>query len=416
VRESGEILLAVRHGVPRSTARGWVGRTRKSVVTFDLLGASAAELRRTNILLRRRIEKLRAVLAIVFAVLGLSNFCLSNCRRVDAAKRMRLLRALERARRVFPRRAALRLLGVSPAGYHAWRRTQDGCDLEVRPRCPKISPHQLTHDEIQTIRELVTSVELRHVPTGTLSVFAQRLGRVFASASTWYRLVRENGWRRPRLRVYPAKPKVGLRASRPNELWHADATVIRLLDNTKAYVHAVIDNFSRRILAWRVSTRLERGNTVAVLLEAASGVTDMPSAQPTVVTDSGVENVNDTVDHLIESGRLRRLLAMTEITGSNSMIEAWWRTLKHQWLYLTPLDSLAAIERLVAFYVTEHNSRLPHSALSGETPDERYFGTGEHVARQLEAARAAARNARLEANRAAACGVCEGQREIASRT
>jgi len=156
--------------------------------------------------------------------------------------------------------------------------------------------------------------------------------------------------------------------------------------------------------------------TVAVLLEAASGVTDMPSAQPTVVTDSGVENVNDTVDHLIESGRLRRLLAMTEITGSNSMIEAWWRTLKHQWLYLTPLDSLAAIERLVAFYVTEHNSRLPHSALSGETPDERYFGTGEHVARQLEAARAAARNARLEANRAAACGVCEGQREIASRT
>jgi len=36
----------------------------------------------------------------------------------------------------------------------------------------------------------------------------------------------------------------------------SDATVIRLLDNTKAYVHAVIDNFSRRILAWKVSARL----------------------------------------------------------------------------------------------------------------------------------------------------------------
>lgn len=115
---------------------------------------------------------------------------------------------------------------------------------------------------------MVTSPEYRHVPTGTLAVLAQRIGRVFASASTWYRLVREHGWRRPRPRIHPAKPKVGIRARRPNELWHIDTTAVRLLDSTKAYIHAVIDNFSRRVLAWRVSNRL----TAAVLLEAAAGV------------------------------------------------------------------------------------------------------------------------------------------------
>ena len=60
---------------------------------------------------------------------------------------------------------------------------------------------------------MVTSPEYRHVPTGTLAVLAQRLGTVSASPSTWYRLVRQYGWRRPRLRVHPAKPKVGLRTT-----------------------------------------------------------------------------------------------------------------------------------------------------------------------------------------------------------
>ncbi len=158
--------------------------------------------------------------------------------------------------------------------------------------CPKTSPHQLTLDEIQTIREMVTSPEHRHIPTGTLAILAQRLGKVFASASTWYRLVRQHGWRRPRLRVHPAKPKVGIRATQPNELWHVDATVIRLLDNTKAYVHAVIDNFSRRVLAWKVSSRLEPSSTVEILLRAAAGLEE----PPTVVADSGVENVNAKIE------------------------------------------------------------------------------------------------------------------------
>ena len=59
---------------------------------------------------------------------------------------------------------------------------------------------------------MVTAAEYRHVPTGTLAVLAQRLGTVWASPSTWYHLVRKFGWRRPRLRVHPAKPKVGSRA------------------------------------------------------------------------------------------------------------------------------------------------------------------------------------------------------------
>jgi putative transposase len=95
---------------------------------------------------------------------------------------------------------------------------------------------------------LATSQAYRHVPTGTLALLAQRLGKVFASPSTWYRLIRDQQWRRPRQRIHPAKPKIGIRASHPNQIWHIDTTLIRLLDGSRAYLHAVIDNFSRRIV------------------------------------------------------------------------------------------------------------------------------------------------------------------------
>jgi hypothetical protein len=83
-----------------------------------------------------------------------------------------------------------------------------------------------------------------------------------------------------------------------------------------------------------------------------------------------VENVNAQVDELIHTGVLRRLLAFTELKFSNSMIEARWRSLKHQWLFLHWLDSVPTVRRLVAFYVDEHNRVLPHSAFRGQTPDE----------------------------------------------
>jgi len=250
----------------------------------------------------------------------------------------------------------------------------------------------------------VTSPDLRHVPTGRLAVLAQRMGAVLASASTWHRLVRERGWRRPRLRVHPQKPRVGVRATRPNELWHIDTTLIRLLDGPRVYLHAVIDNFSRRILAWRLLEKFDPASSVEVLVEAGRQVAPA-GAPPTVLVDGGVENKGG-VDDLVESGVLKRVLAMTELTFSNSMIEAWWRSLKHGWLFLHPLDTAATVRRLVGFYVAEHNGRIPHSAFEGQTPDEMFFGTGASVPDQLAAARKAARRARLEANRAQQCAVC----------
>jgi putative transposase len=124
---------------------------------------------------------------------------------------------------------------------------------------------------------------------------------------------------------------------------------------TRLYLHAVIDNFSRRILAWKLAARLEPQSTCAILSTAGAGL-DLSRNPATVVADSGVENVNGDVDALLGLGRLRRVLAQVEVTFSNAMIEAWWRSLKHNWLFLNHLDTHAAVEGLVAFYVQQHNA------------------------------------------------------------
>jgi putative transposase len=402
---TGDVTVATDLGVPRSTARGWLGPASAVVVCLDVADLSEPELQQEVLKLRRRVQKLTAVLRLVLALLRTSGFRLAEERLPDGRAKMRILRAVDRAREFVPLRALLRFLRVSPSRFHTWRRRQRACVLEDQSSCPRTFPSRLTPPEVRAIRDMVISPDYRHIPTGTLAVLAQRLGTVWASPSTWYRLVRQHGWRRPRLRVHPAKPKIGLRTTRANEMWHIDTTVIRLLDGTRVYLHAVIDNFSRRILAWRVADTFAPVNSVTVLLDASRAATPSETT-PVVLADAGVENVNAQVDDLITTGVLRRVLAFTELKFSNSMIEAWWRSLKHQWLFLHSLDSITTIRRLVAFYVDEHNRVLPHSAFRGQTPDEMYFGTGDAVPIDLRSRAAAARRARGEANRSAACGTC----------
>jgi hypothetical protein len=81
-----------------------------------------------------------------------------------------------------------------------------------------------------------------------------------------------------------------------------------------------------------------------------------------VVADSGSENVNGEVNAILVEQALTRVLAQVEVTFSHSMIEAFWRSLKHSWIYLHNLDNATALGRLIEFYVEAHNTVIPHSA------------------------------------------------------
>jgi transposase InsO family protein len=221
--------------------------------------------------------------------------------------------------------------------------------------------------------------------------------RLLASASPWYREFKRQGLRRPRKRVHAERPKHGVRASRPNELWHIDASQVRLLDGTKAWLHAVIDNASRKVLAWTIVPSCEAAATLEVLREA---VLLLPrGGDPTiVVTDDGRENV--AVEDETFVGILQRITAQVDVSFSNSMVENLWHQAKHRLLCLHKLDNVETLRRLFAKYVDDHNGLIPRVALGGRTPDEVYFGTAKDVPAKLAAPRAQARVDRVAFNRA----------------
>ena len=165
----------------------WLCTAPTVVVSLEVADLTERELRQELLTLRRRVQKLAALLRLALVLLRVSGFTLAGERLPDGPDKLRILRAIDQARACIPLRALLRLLRLSPTRFHAWQRQHTVCALDDQSSCPRTSPHRLTRSEIRVIHEMVTSPEYRHVPTGTLAVLAQRLGKVWASASTWYR-------------------------------------------------------------------------------------------------------------------------------------------------------------------------------------------------------------------------------------
>jgi len=409
VVRNGTRCLPKHVAIPRSTVSTWRRRGSRPVVTIEPIELDRLQLVDTIAKLELQKRILAAVVRVLLAMLRASGFTLAGERLPEGAAKAGILRAITSAKLFLPLAVILRIVHLEPGRYHAWnsRASSLACGLDDRSSCPRTSPSQLTPTEVADIKDMVLAPEKRHMSLRTLAMHAQRIGKVFAAATTWGKLIRERGWLRPRKRVHPPKPTVGVRASGPNEIWHVDLTVLKLLDGTKAYLHAIIDNYSRKILAWTVAERLDPTATCQLLL--AAGKHMVFAGRPLLFADSGIENINSAVDDTLFSACLERVLAQVDVAYSNSMIEAFWRSLKHQWLYLNSLDSIERLRSLVKFFVEEHNTQMPHSAFAGQTPDEMYFGTAVDLPAQLAVARSKALAERLAANRAATCSECSGQ-------
>ena len=102
VQRTGDVTVATDLGVPRSTARGWLDAAPTVVVCLDVADLTEPELRQELLKLRRRVQKLTALLRLVLALLRTSGFSLTGERLPDGRAKMRILRAVEGAREFLP--------------------------------------------------------------------------------------------------------------------------------------------------------------------------------------------------------------------------------------------------------------------------------------------------------------------------
>jgi transposase InsO family protein len=409
VAESGDIERFASHGIPRSTLREWVRNGPQEFITLPEL-----EFKSTDLILEVTDLKSRLAIAIatnelVTSSVKIFGFQVQFTRLPSATTKAEIIAVIRMAATVLPLQACLASIGLSAARFHHWVKREVKCLLTDVKSCPQISPTKMTAAEVSKITDMVTNRDLAHYSVTALSWLGKKTGEIVASASTWSRIIREHGLKRNTARIYPPKPKLGIRASAPGQIWHLDMSIIRLQNGTKVYIQAIIDNYSRYVLSWKVSLDYGGLRTKELIEEAIGKARSLGlSIIPDVFVDSGVENLNSHVDEMILSGLIRRFVAQIDIEFSNSMIEMLFHRLKHRHLFNILLDSFQAVVDGVFFYLTESNDNMPHSALKGATPREAITGKwDESKIAQLREQIITAKQVRADTNRSRRCHPCQ---------
>ena len=168
-------------------------------------------------------------------------------------------------------------------------------------------------------------------------------------------------------KVYPYLLK-DVAIERPNQVWAADITYVPMARGF-GYLVAIIDLFSRKVLAHRLSNTMTADFCVAALQEALARF----GCPEIFNTDQGAQFTDeDFTDTLTEHG----IAISMDGKGrwiDNVFIERLWRSVKYEDVYLRAYESLAEARRGLAAYFAMYNSARPHQSLGYRTPDAVYF-------------------------------------------
>ena len=260
--------------IPKSTIRSWMNQGIRKVISPFEDDEITTKLQKYKDLENKYIV-VETKLKLLNELISVFGWQADWTRLPGSEDKQTLLKTIKESTQKIKLTECLNMLGLSKTRYYDWINRAKGCALEDYSSCPKTKPTQMTVKEVSKIKEMVTSKKYSHFTIRALSFYAKKIGAVFASAATWCKLVKLNKWRRPRKRLYPKKPRVGVRADEPNGIWHIDVTVLKLLDGTKAYTQAVIDNYSRYVLAWKVSSVISSFNTKDLLNAALKQATTL---------------------------------------------------------------------------------------------------------------------------------------------
>jgi putative transposase len=155
---------------------------------------------------------------------------------------------------------------------------------------------------------------------------------------------------------------------RPNQVWAMDLTYIPMARGF-VYLAAVVDWFSRRVLAWRLSITMEAEFCIEALEEALAR-----HGRPDIFnTDQGSQFTSTSfTDVLLQAG----IAISMDGKGSwrdNVFVERLWRSVKYEEVYLKAYASVAEARSAIGGYFGFYNTRRPHSSLERRTPDQAYF-------------------------------------------
>lgn len=171
----------------------------------------------------------------------------------------------------------------------------------------------------------------------------------------------------PGHKIYPYLLR-GLTVTRPNQAWAMDISYIPMARGF-VYLAAMVDWFSRRVLAWRLSITMDTSFCIEALEEALS-----KNEKPDILnTDQGSQFTSEAF-----TGRLKENGITISMDGKGSwrdnvFVERIWKSIKYEEVYLHAYETVHEARTSIGRYLEFYNSVRPHSSLKAKTPDQVYF-------------------------------------------
>jgi putative transposase len=159
-----------------------------------------------------------------------------------------------------------------------------------------------------------------------------------------------------------------LPVTRPNQVWTMDITYIPMARGF-VYLAAVVDWFSRRVLAWRLSITME----VQFCLEAVNEALVRHGRPEIFNTDQGSQFTSGCFTDVLLGNGIAISMDGKGAWRDNVFVERLWRSVKYEEVYLKAYDTVCDARASIGCYFGFYNSKRPHSSLDRQTPDQAYF-------------------------------------------
>lgn len=167
-------------------------------------------------------------------------------------------------------------------------------------------------------------------------------------------------------KVYPYLLR-GVQLTRPNQVWGADITYLPMPQGFM-YLVAILDWFSRYVLAWQLSNTLAGQFCLVALAQA------LAQGQPDIFnTDQGVQFTTPHFTDTLEAAGVQVSMSGQGRVWDNIFVERLWRTVKYEHVYLFDHDTVPALETGLEGYFPFYNDERPHQSLGYRTPAEVHF-------------------------------------------
>jgi putative transposase len=170
----------------------------------------------------------------------------------------------------------------------------------------------------------------------------------------------------PQHKVYPYLLR-GVPVVRVNQVWSTDITYIRLKAGF-AYLVAIIDWYSRRVLSWRISNTMEAAFCMDCLQDALRA-----HGKPEVFnSDQGTQFTSQTFTGVLQREGITISMDGRGRAYDNIFVERLWRSVKYEDVYLHGYASMGELLIGLTKYFAFYNGERPHQALGNQTPDSVY--------------------------------------------